>query len=73
MTLDRLADAVAAALDEVAAHCARPGAGTVSPSDFPLAGLSRDDLAAFLTAVTSRRAAPSGTDPAGVDSEGTAE
>ncbi|MEO3777936.1 amino acid adenylation domain-containing protein [Micromonospora sp. B11E3] len=51
-TLDNLAEALTAALDELAEHCARPGAGTVSPSDFPLAGLGRDDLAAFLTAVT---------------------
>ncbi len=71
VTLDRLADAVAAALDEVAAHCALPGAGTVSPSDFPLAGLGRDDLTAFLTAVTSRRAASPGTDTAGTDTAGT--
>ncbi|SCG54230.1 hybrid non-ribosomal peptide synthetase/type I polyketide synthase [Micromonospora halophytica] len=56
-TLDALADALADALTGLAAHCARPDAVTVDPSDFPLAGLGRDDLAAFLTAVTSRRPA----------------
>ncbi|MCI4066736.1 hypothetical protein MRQ36_30925 [Micromonospora sp. R77] len=56
-TLDALADGLDAALGELAAHCAWPGAGTVSPSDFPLAGLGGADLTAFLTAVTGRRTA----------------
>ncbi|SCL14702.1 amino acid adenylation domain-containing protein [Micromonospora nigra] len=54
-TLDTLAEAVPAALDRLVEASARPGAGTVSPSDFPLAGLGRDDLAAFLGAVAARR------------------
>ncbi|MGB2570898.1 amino acid adenylation domain-containing protein [Micromonospora citrea] len=68
-TLDTLADALADALTGLAAHCARPHAVTVDPTDFPLAGLGRDDLAAFLTAVTSRRPAAArpvpDTDPEG--------
>ncbi|WP_350936410.1 non-ribosomal peptide synthetase/type I polyketide synthase [Micromonospora mangrovi] len=74
-TLDALADALDAALVELAAHCARPGAGTVSPSDFPLAGLGGADLTAFLTAVTSRRPtadpADDSTDRSAADTEGT--
>ncbi|MEV0001655.1 amino acid adenylation domain-containing protein [Micromonospora sp. NPDC050980] len=62
-TLDALVDALDAALGELAAHCARPGAGTVSPSDFPLAGLGGVDLTAFLTAVTSRRSGAAGPAP----------
>jgi hypothetical protein len=69
-TLDGLADALAAALGELAAHCARPGAGAVSPSDFPLAGLGGADLTAFLTAVTGRRTAAPDPAPDADDSTG---
>ncbi len=50
-TLDRLAVGWQAALDALAEHCARPGAGSVGPTDFPLAGLDQDTLASFLAAV----------------------
>ncbi|MCX4743959.1 non-ribosomal peptide synthase/polyketide synthase [Kitasatospora sp. NBC_01287] len=40
----RLAEEMAAALREIVAHCARPGAGGRTPSDFPLAGLTQDQL-----------------------------
>ncbi|TWH69903.1 hypothetical protein JD77_04920 [Micromonospora olivasterospora] len=70
-TLDGLAEALTAALDELAEHCARPGAGTVSPSDFPLAGLGRDDLAAFLTAVTRSTSADAAGRDSDADTEGT--
>ncbi|MFJ9841392.1 non-ribosomal peptide synthase/polyketide synthase [Kitasatospora sp. NPDC101155] len=39
-----LAEQMRAALREVAEHCARPGAGGRTPSDFPLAGLDQDQL-----------------------------
>jgi hypothetical protein len=67
--LDRLADALTGALDELAEHCARPGVGAVSPSDFPLAGLGRDDLAAFLAAVTRSTGTAAG-EKADADTEG---
>ncbi|MFE6775104.1 non-ribosomal peptide synthase/polyketide synthase [Streptomyces sp. NPDC057702] len=37
----RLAEEMVAALSEIVAHCATPGAGGRSPSDFPLAGLDQ--------------------------------
>ncbi|MFD4999336.1 non-ribosomal peptide synthase/polyketide synthase [Streptomyces buecherae] len=37
----RLAEETVAALGEIVAHCATPGAGGRSPSDFPLAGLDQ--------------------------------
>ncbi|MCG8922434.1 non-ribosomal peptide synthetase [Lentzea sp. CC55] len=40
-TVRDLAEAMAAALREVVAHCARPGAGGRTPSDFPLARLDQ--------------------------------
>ncbi|WP_448320967.1 amino acid adenylation domain-containing protein, partial [Streptomyces sp. CO7] len=40
----RLAEETAAALREIAAHCARPEAGGRTPSDFPLAGLTQEQL-----------------------------
>ncbi|HEX6346257.1 amino acid adenylation domain-containing protein [Umezawaea sp.] len=40
-TVRRLAEAVADALREVVAFCARPGSGGRTPSDFPLAGLDQ--------------------------------
>ncbi|MER6900731.1 condensation domain-containing protein, partial [Amycolatopsis sp. NPDC000740] len=46
-TVDRLATAMAEALREIVRHCAEPGAGGRTPSDFPLAGLDQstvDDL-----------------------------
>ncbi|MEU0334314.1 non-ribosomal peptide synthase/polyketide synthase [Streptomyces sp. NPDC006193] len=43
-TVRRLAQETNAALRDIAAHCARPGAGGRTPSDFPLAGLTQDRL-----------------------------
>ncbi|MFJ7147383.1 non-ribosomal peptide synthase/polyketide synthase [Streptomyces sp. NPDC100445] len=43
-TVDGLAEETAAALRDLVAHCARPGAGGRTPSDFPLAGLTQDRL-----------------------------
>ncbi|MFE4519942.1 amino acid adenylation domain-containing protein, partial [Kitasatospora sp. NPDC056783] len=43
-TVRELAEAVTAALRAVVAHCARPGAGGRTPSDFPLAGLDQAAL-----------------------------
>ncbi|MGW4943412.1 non-ribosomal peptide synthase/polyketide synthase [Actinoplanes sp. NPDC004185] len=40
-TVRRLAEAMVAALRDIVAHCARPGAGGRSPSDFPLAALDQ--------------------------------
>ncbi|WP_448320971.1 amino acid adenylation domain-containing protein, partial [Streptomyces sp. CO7] len=40
-TVRRLADGMTDALAAIAAHCARPGAGGRTPSDFPLAGLDQ--------------------------------
>ncbi|MCL3995529.1 non-ribosomal peptide synthase/polyketide synthase [Streptomyces lavenduligriseus] len=40
-TVRRLADAMVAALTSIAEHCARPGAGGRTPSDFPLARLDQ--------------------------------
>ncbi|WP_409181044.1 non-ribosomal peptide synthase/polyketide synthase [Amycolatopsis sp. VS8301801F10] len=47
-TVDRLAAATAEALREIVRHCAEPGAGGRTPSDFPLAALDQstvDELA----------------------------
>ncbi|WP_030344683.1 non-ribosomal peptide synthase/polyketide synthase [Streptomyces sp. NRRL S-1022] len=43
-TVRRLAEEMLAALADIAAHCARPGTGGRTPSDFPLAGLAQDRL-----------------------------
>ncbi|GAA3736758.1 non-ribosomal peptide synthase/polyketide synthase [Streptomyces tremellae] len=43
-TVRALAEDMAAALREIAAHCAEPGAGGRTPSDFPLAGLGQESL-----------------------------
>ncbi|MFC5685159.1 amino acid adenylation domain-containing protein [Amycolatopsis mediterranei] len=43
-TVARLAAEVLAALREIAAHCAKPGAGGRTPSDFPLAGATQPEL-----------------------------
>ncbi|MDT8913027.1 non-ribosomal peptide synthase/polyketide synthase [Amycolatopsis sp. PS_44_ISF1] len=43
-TVRRLAEAVAEALREITGHCAEPGAGGRTPSDFPLARLSAAEL-----------------------------
>ncbi|MEV6835685.1 non-ribosomal peptide synthase/polyketide synthase [Streptomyces sp. NPDC051133] len=43
-TVGRLADETVAALRDIVAHCARPGTGGRTPSDFPLADLSQDQL-----------------------------
>ncbi|PSL57066.1 non-ribosomal peptide synthase protein (TIGR01720 family)/amino acid adenylation domain-containing protein [Saccharothrix carnea] len=42
--VERIAEDVLAALREITAHCAGPGAGGVTPSDFPLARLTQDEL-----------------------------
>lgn len=44
---DRLADRLQVALSTLIEHCAAPGAGAWTPSDFPLAGLGRDELRAL--------------------------
>ena len=54
--VDALAQALAEAFDAVTEHCTRPGAGSVAPSDFPLAGLDSDSLAAFLGAFSGKKA-----------------
>ncbi|MEU4522013.1 amino acid adenylation domain-containing protein [Amycolatopsis sp. NPDC024027] len=43
-TVTRLAAEVLAALREIAAHCAEPGAGGRTPSDFPLAAATQPEL-----------------------------
>ncbi|MEU5837256.1 amino acid adenylation domain-containing protein [Streptomyces diacarni] len=40
-TVERLAGAYMAALEAIVAHCAAPGSGGVTPSDFPLAALDQ--------------------------------
>ncbi len=40
-TVRSLAEAMTVALREIVAHCAQPGAGGRTPSDFPLAGLDQ--------------------------------
>ncbi|HEY0019273.1 MAG TPA: amino acid adenylation domain-containing protein [Longimicrobium sp.] len=47
-TMQRLADAYARALRELAAHCAAEGAGGFTPSDFPEAGLDQGALDALM-------------------------
>ncbi|MEV6419527.1 amino acid adenylation domain-containing protein [Streptomyces sp. NPDC051662] len=42
--VDRLADTWFEILDALAAHAAEPGAGGRTPSDFPLTGLSQDEV-----------------------------
>ncbi|WP_431784116.1 amino acid adenylation domain-containing protein [Streptomyces chumphonensis] len=49
--LSPLADALADALWRIADHCRTPGTGSLSPSDFPLAGLDADELTAFVDAL----------------------
>ncbi|MEU3522502.1 non-ribosomal peptide synthase/polyketide synthase [Streptomyces sp. NPDC038707] len=43
-TVRRLAEDTLTALREITEHCAGPGAGGRTPSDFPLAGLGQDQL-----------------------------
>ncbi|MFE9746689.1 amino acid adenylation domain-containing protein [Saccharothrix saharensis] len=43
-TVTRLADGFAAALRGIVAHCAEPGAGGRTPSDFPLADLTQAEV-----------------------------
>ncbi|MFP5261321.1 MAG: amino acid adenylation domain-containing protein, partial [Blastocatellia bacterium] len=43
-TIERLADAFLSALITLIEHCSSPGAGGYTPSDFPLAGLSQQEL-----------------------------
>ncbi|MFG2633928.1 non-ribosomal peptide synthase/polyketide synthase [Streptomyces sp. NPDC048362] len=47
-TVRRLAEETLTALRDIAAHCARPEAGGRTPSDFPLAGLTQDQLDALI-------------------------
>ncbi|MFH0245766.1 amino acid adenylation domain-containing protein [Streptomyces sp. HK10] len=48
--LAALVDGLGDALRRIADHCRTPGAGSLSPSDFPLAGLDADELTAFIDA-----------------------
>ncbi|MGH3374630.1 MAG: condensation domain-containing protein, partial [Actinoallomurus sp.] len=48
-----LARALPEAMRTLTEHFAAPGAGAVSPSDFPLAGLDEDELAAFAALVAA--------------------
>ncbi|MFE9450989.1 non-ribosomal peptide synthase/polyketide synthase [Streptomyces sp. NPDC006739] len=43
-TVRQLAEEMCEALRDIAAHCARPGAGGRTPSDFPLARLTQDRI-----------------------------
>ncbi|MFG2094577.1 non-ribosomal peptide synthase/polyketide synthase [Streptomyces sp. NPDC048612] len=43
-TVRRLAEDTLTALTEIVAHCARPGTGGRTPSDFPLAGLDQHQV-----------------------------
>src|SRR5205807_5891195 len=43
-TARRLADGMLQALREIIEHCAQPGAGGCTPSDFPLAKLTREQV-----------------------------
>jgi natural product biosynthesis luciferase-like monooxygenase protein/amino acid adenylation domain-containing protein/non-ribosomal peptide synthase protein (TIGR01720 family) len=47
-TVERVAERFAAELRSLVAHCREPGAGGVTPSDFPLAGLTQEELDARL-------------------------
>ncbi|WP_436498500.1 non-ribosomal peptide synthase/polyketide synthase [Actinokineospora sp. HUAS TT18] len=47
-TVRGLAEAMAAALAEIAAHCAQPGAGGRTPSDYPLARLTQSQVDAIV-------------------------
>jgi non-ribosomal peptide synthase protein (TIGR01720 family) len=55
-TITRLARDYTAALDQLIRHCTAPGAGALTPSDFPLAGLDQ----AALDAISRRFGAPAG-------------
>ncbi len=48
-TLERLIKRYLACLEELVEHCRAPGAGAHTPSDFPLAGLDFESLAALET------------------------
>ncbi len=50
-----LARALPEAARSLAEHCRTPGAGAVSASDFPLAGLGEDELSAFAATLSARR------------------
>ncbi|HEV8558082.1 MAG TPA: non-ribosomal peptide synthase/polyketide synthase [Actinophytocola sp.] len=43
-TIERLATGLVAALGQIARHCAEPGAGGATPSDFPLARLDQSTV-----------------------------
>jgi non-ribosomal peptide synthase protein (TIGR01720 family) len=62
-TITTLARDYIAALDQLIGHCTAPGAGALTPSDFPLAGLDQ----ASLDAIEQRFGAPAGGagDPGG--------
>ncbi|MFN2416205.1 MAG: amino acid adenylation domain-containing protein [Pyrinomonadaceae bacterium] len=50
-TVERLARAYVGALRDLVAHCLSPGVGGYTPSDFPEAGLSQQELDALLAEV----------------------
>ncbi|MEU5363861.1 phosphopantetheine-binding protein, partial [Streptomyces sp. NPDC005925] len=60
-----LAGRTADALRTIADHCAEAGSGTVSPSDFPLAGLDQTALAALAAALGDGTGGADGNDPDG--------
>jgi amino acid adenylation domain-containing protein/non-ribosomal peptide synthase protein (TIGR01720 family) len=50
-TIERLAESFIAALESIVTHCMSPEAGGFTPSDFPEAALSQQELDKFLTAI----------------------
>jgi non-ribosomal peptide synthase protein (TIGR01720 family) len=50
-TIEMLAQDFVAALESIVAHCLAPEAGGFTPSDFPEASLSQQELDKFLTAI----------------------
>ncbi len=52
-SVERLAAGFMAALRELIAHCRQPETGAYTPSDFPLAGLSQQQLDSVLAAVSN--------------------
>jgi amino acid adenylation domain-containing protein len=62
---DALARALRAACGRLLEHCRAPGTGSLSTSDFPLADLSQDELAAFLAEAGAAPALTAGGEPGG--------
>ena len=54
-TLEQLTGRFTSALRELIAHCTSPGAGGYTPSDFPLARVSQQDLDTLLAEVGRAR------------------